>query len=93
MSLTLRHLFSYRDPDGHGQILFWTHNLLLSMKRFGSLRRSKKRKEQDGLGGRHQSEASYLSGKVLCTLIAAFNLYLEIFLLLLVPVILDLDLS
>lgn len=35
------------------------------MKRFGSLRRSKKRKEQDGLGGRHQSEASFLSGKVL----------------------------
>ncbi|XP_055007508.1 5'-AMP-activated protein kinase subunit gamma-1-like isoform X2 [Boleophthalmus pectinirostris] len=32
------------------------------MKRFGSLRRSKKRKEQDGLGGRQQSESSCLAG-------------------------------
>uniref|UniRef100_A0A3P9N965 Protein kinase AMP-activated non-catalytic subunit gamma 2 n=1 Tax=Poecilia reticulata TaxID=8081 RepID=A0A3P9N965_POERE len=31
------------------------------MKRFGSLRRSKKRKEQDGLEGRHPSEASCLA--------------------------------
>uniref|UniRef100_A0A3P8SA43 Protein kinase AMP-activated non-catalytic subunit gamma 2 n=1 Tax=Amphiprion percula TaxID=161767 RepID=A0A3P8SA43_AMPPE len=37
------------------------------MKRFGSLRRSKKRKEQDGLGGRHQSEASCLSASGLST--------------------------
>lgn len=34
------------------------------MKRFGSLRRSKKRKEQDGLGGRNQSEASCLFGNL-----------------------------
>ncbi|XP_068196835.1 5'-AMP-activated protein kinase subunit gamma-1-like isoform X2 [Antennarius striatus] len=32
------------------------------MKRFGSLRRSKKRKEQDGLGGSHQSEMTCLPG-------------------------------
>ncbi|XP_077376621.1 5'-AMP-activated protein kinase subunit gamma-1-like isoform X3 [Festucalex cinctus] len=37
------------------------------MKRFGSLRRSKKRKEQDGLGGRQQSEASCLSASGLST--------------------------
>lgn len=35
---------------------------MLSMKRFGSLRRSKKRKEQDELGRRPQSEASCLCG-------------------------------
>lgn len=35
---------------------------MISMKRFGSLRRSKKRKEQDVLGGRQQSEASCLCG-------------------------------
>lgn len=34
---------------------------MLSMKRFGSLRRSKKRKEQDELGGRPPSEASEAS--------------------------------
>ncbi|XP_017277976.1 5'-AMP-activated protein kinase subunit gamma-1 isoform X2 [Kryptolebias marmoratus] len=37
------------------------------MKRFGSLRRSKKRKEQDGLEGRHQSEASCLAASGLST--------------------------
>ncbi|XP_011485178.1 5'-AMP-activated protein kinase subunit gamma-1 isoform X2 [Oryzias latipes] len=37
------------------------------MKRFGSLRRSKKQKEQVGLGGRHQSEASCLTASGLST--------------------------
>ncbi|PWA25462.1 hypothetical protein CCH79_00005326 [Gambusia affinis] len=37
------------------------------MKRFGSLRRSKKRKEQDGLEGRHPSEASCLAASGLST--------------------------
>lgn len=36
------------------------------MKRFGSLRRSKKRKEQDGLGGKH--ELSCLAGNMSCFL-------------------------
>lgn len=43
------------------------------MKRFGSLRRSKKRKEQDGLRGRHQSEASCLSGNPNFKLLPSFD--------------------
>ncbi|KAM9845028.1 5'-AMP-activated protein kinase subunit gamma-1 isoform 6-T6 [Aulostomus maculatus] len=37
------------------------------MKRFGSLRRSKKRKQQDGLGGSHRSEAACLCASGLST--------------------------
>ncbi|KAF3858230.1 hypothetical protein F7725_011431, partial [Dissostichus mawsoni] len=42
-------------------------NLLQDEERFGSLRRSKKNKEQDGLGSRNQSEASCLSASGLST--------------------------
>lgn len=51
-----------RNVDSDGQLQLGSPHSMLSMKRFGSLRRSKKRKEQDGLSGRHQSEASCLCG-------------------------------
>lgn len=51
-----------RNVDSDGQLQPGRPRSMLSMKRFGSLRRSKKRKEQDGLSRRPQSEASCLCG-------------------------------
>ncbi|TWW73917.1 hypothetical protein D4764_15G0013130 [Takifugu flavidus] len=59
---TVLDLCTCRNVDSDGQLQLGRPHSMLSMKRFGSLRKSKKRKEQDGLSGRHQSEASCLCG-------------------------------
>lgn len=51
-----------RDVDSDGRLQLGSPRSMLSMKRFGSLRKSRKRKEQDGLSARPRSEASCLCG-------------------------------